>query len=681
MTKKAEIKEGIFYLGGEPVFLVTADYPYYRDDASNWDDRLKKIKNAGIDAVTFYVPWRHHAHKSADRIILDFDGKTRPNRNVKSFLKLCAKNGLWAVVKPGPYIHAELTFGGLPDWVAAEKGSGIEPLVNNKGEQALDPFRKPGTYGRPMPAPLCGKFKAMTKQWYKDVYDNLIKGNIYPKGKIIAVQVCNEGLYSNGPAAVTDYDYSDSSLALYRKFAKRGDVRAPRRLHPVKKASDLKDYLDWAAWQSEYMRMVYAEFSSVVRGKVPVVININPPSEGRGLDHWLTRIIPENWPGINYGFTNWLRPVSEDRSSFDRYSLLSKRKRGINFEENWGFSKLYDYHFQYPVVCVFETMLAIANGATGFNVYTAVNTASWDDSIDSQHERPYPDSSPIKEDGSVTKKYDVLSLISLFFEVNGPEFLKCEADASIAWGLYPPYAFLAAWDIPKEDWDRIHSEPVKCGHEALDRFQRIMRDSNRDFRIVNLEAASLSELKKHKYIVLYGGFFMDRKTQKKLASYSASGGKVIFIGEMPHLDEDFKDCRILKKKCFCLLRIEEISGIVGHNHRKLHVSDPETQVWAYDNPGKKTQFFFVLNLSSNAGARYFSYDGKKASVVLPDKSAAVIKVKNGKLDSLFIKGINEMNSTSAVPEASFDKDKFKAKTACDVLAFRKGVKWQLKISA
>ncbi|MFA5336386.1 MAG: beta-galactosidase [Candidatus Omnitrophota bacterium] len=678
MTNKAEIRKGIFYLGKEPVFLITADYPYYRDNADNWDDRLGKIKDAGIDAVTFYTPWRHHMREEAGVFTYDFDGSTQPNRNVKLFLELCRKNGLWAVVKPGPFIHAELTFGGLPDWAAAVKGSGIETFPNSKGEPMLDPFRKPDTYGRPMPAPLCPKFKAMTKQWYKLVYDNLIKGNIYPDGNIIAVQVCNEGLYSNGPAPITDYDYSDSALELYKKFAKRKDVRVPRRLYTIKKLSDLKDYLDWSRWQSEYMGIIYAEFSEVVRGKLPVVVNINPPTEGRNLDHWLTRVIPENWPGIGYGFTNWLRPVSEDRSSFDRYSILSKRSRGINLEENWGFSKLYDYHFQYPAVCTFETMLAIANGATGFNVYTAVNTDSWDESIDSQHARPYPDSSPINEDGSVTKKYGVLSLISHFFESEGPEFLKCVPDTPIAWGFYPPYAYLAAWDIPKEDWDRMHIEPVKCGYEGLDRIQRVLRDRNIDFHIVNIENAAPQELKRHKYIVLHGGFFMDRKTQQKLASYVSAGGKVIFIGETPRLDGDFKDCRILQKKSFCVLNTEDIGGLLGRYHGKLSVNDPETQVWAYDNPKAGTQFFFVLNLSSNAGPRYFTYNGNKASVTMPDKSSAVIKIKGGKLDSLFIKGINEMNNTSVVPAASFGKDVFKAKTACDVLAYRRGKEWQIK---
>jgi len=47
MKKTAEMKDGIFYLNKKPVFVTSADYPYYRDDPRNWDDRLKKIKAAG----------------------------------------------------------------------------------------------------------------------------------------------------------------------------------------------------------------------------------------------------------------------------------------------------------------------------------------------------------------------------------------------------------------------------------------------------------------------------------------------------------------------------------------------------------------------------------------------------------------------------------------------------------
>ncbi len=667
MKKTAKIKDGIFYLNEKPVFVTSADYPYYRDDPENWDDRLKKIKAAGIDTVTFYTPWRHHMLKIGGKRVVDFDGRTQANRGVKMFVKLCAKNGLWMVVKPGPFIHAETNFGGLPDWASSEEDAEIEP------------FDKPRKWGKLLPAPLCGKFKGMVREWYGLVYKNVIKDNIYPKGNVIAVQVCNEGLYSNAPAPVTGYDYSPSSLALYRKFAKDEKAPAPRDFPGVNDKSGLKDCLKWAEWQAEFMRLIYAEYSSPIKSEVPLVVNINPPKEDRGLDHWLTRIIPERWPNVNYGFTNWLKPVSEDRSSFERYSLLSKRKRGINWEENWGFSKLYDNRFQYPVVCVFETLLAVANGATGFNVYTAANTASWDELLDNTHERPYPDSSPIREDGSLTKKYEVLSLMARFFKDNSADFFSAKPDSTVAWGLYPPYAYLAAWDIPRDDWKKLEVEPVKCGYEGLDGFQRILREKNRDFRIVNIESASVKELLRYKNIVLHGGFFMDRKTQDKLSEYISLGGKLVFIGTAPSQDENFKKYDILKKGAACLPRMDGVPGALADTNGKLKVKDPATQVWVYENPKKNVQFFFIFNLSGHSGMREFTYSGKAVKIALPQKSAAAIKVKDSRLRAAFIKGVNEMHETSVTPEVSFGKDRLKAESPCDLLALREGEKWRITI--
>lgn len=669
MNKTAEMRDGIFYLNKKPIFVTSADYPYYRDDPGNWDDRLKKIKAAGIDVVTFYTPWRHHMLKIRNKRIVDFDGKTQPNRNVKLFVKLCAKNGLWMVVKPGPFIHAETTCGGLPNWASSEEDSRIEPL---------DKSQKWYNGGKLLPAPLCNKFKGMVKEWYGLVYKKILKENIYPKGNVIAVQVCNEGLYSNGPAPVTGYDYSPSGLALYRRFARDRKAQAPRDFLGVNDKSELKYYLKWAEWQAEFMRLIYTEYSSPIKTKVPLVVNINPPAEDRGLDHWLTRIIPERWPNINYGFTNWLKPVSEDRSSFERYSLLSKRKRGINWEENWGFSKLYDSRFQYPVVCVFETFLAIASGATGFNVYTAVNTASWDDLLDNMYERPYPDSSPIREDGSFTKKYEILNLIARFFKENSADFLTAKPDLTVAWGLYPPYAYLAAWDIPQDDWKKLGAESVKCGYEGLDRFQRILRSKNRDFQIVNIESASVKELLRYKNIVLHGGFFMERKTQDKLLKYIASGGRLVFIGTVPSQDENFKRYDILKEGAICLSQIDGVLNALVNTNGKLKVKDPTTQVWVYENSKKDTQFFFIFNLSGRSGMREFSYSGKAVKIALPQKSAAVIKVKDSRLQAAFIKGVNEMYKNSVTPEVSLGKDRLKAEIPCDLLALRKGNKWHIK---
>ncbi|MDP2942076.1 MAG: hypothetical protein Q8O36_00965, partial [Candidatus Omnitrophota bacterium] len=315
---------------------------------------------------------------------------------------------------------------------------------------------------------------------------------------------------------------------------------------------------------------------------------------------------------------------------------------------------------------------------TGFNVYTAVNTASWDDLLDNMYERPYPDSSPIREDGSLTKKYEVLSLIAHFFKDNSADFLSAKPDFTIAWGLYPPYAYLAAWDIPQDDWKKIGFEPVKCGYEGLDRFQRILRSKNRDFQISNIESASVKELMRYRNIVLHGGFFMDRKTQDKLSEYVASGGRLVFIGTVPSQDENFRRYDVLKEGAICLSQIDGVLNALVNTNGKLKVKDPTTQVWVYENPKKNTQFFFIFNLSGRSGMREFSYSGKVVKIALPHKSAAVIKVKDSKLQAVFIKGVNEMYKNSVTPEVSLGRDRLKAETPCDLLAFRKGKKWHIK---
>lgn len=684
MNKTVKIKEGIFYIDGKPRFLMSGDYPYYRDDPKNWDDRLKKIKDAGIDVVTFYIPWRHHMLKQGDEYIVDFEGKTKPNRDVKLFLRLCAKNKLWTVVKPGPYIHAELNFGGLPDWVSPDNDPEIEPFLDSYDRRKPEPFfiyrGDPNNRPKSLPAPLSSKFKARVQDWHSRVYSEIIKGNLYPKGNIIAIQICNEGLYSNAPESITGYDYSGSSLSGFRKFIKKKNLKVPRALSEINSKRDLKPYLDWGKWQSEYMSLIYTEFSSVIKAKVPFVINLNPPYEEKnGLDVWLARNIPERWATVHYGFTNWLAPVSEDTSSFDRYSLLAKRRRGINFEENWGFSQIYDSRFQYPVICVFETLLAIANGSTGFNVYTAAATASWDDQIDDKHPKPYPDSSPIKEDGSLTKKYEVLGLLTAFFKHNSADLIESISNSDTAWGFYPPYAYLAAWGIPPEAWQKLGVDQIICGNGGLDRFQRMFRDNNLDFQILNIESATPSELKRVKNVILHGGFFMDRKTQRKLSAYVHSGGRLIFIKTIPLYDEDFKKFNILSDKAICIPSLEEVLPLVADPDRRLKVNDPAVQVWVYENPKKDIKFFFVLNLSDISGIKEFLFSATTVKIALPGKSAAVFKIKNSRLESAFVKGINEMQQSSVTPFVSFADERLDAETACDLFAFKKGNKWQVKV--
>ncbi|MEU3497692.1 beta-galactosidase [Kitasatospora cineracea] len=83
---------------------------YFRTLPQQWPDRLRKLRAMGLDTVETYVPWNLHEPRPGE---FDFSGPL----DLEHFLDEAAAAGLWAVVRPGPYICAEFDNGGLPSWL------------------------------------------------------------------------------------------------------------------------------------------------------------------------------------------------------------------------------------------------------------------------------------------------------------------------------------------------------------------------------------------------------------------------------------------------------------------------------------------------------------------------------------------------------------------------------------
>jgi hypothetical protein len=95
---------------GRPWLPVMGEFHYTRSPADSWAAELAKMKAAGIDVVASYVIWNHH---EASEGRFDWQG----NRDLRRFLQLARAAGLQAVVRIGPWSHAEVRYGGIPDWV------------------------------------------------------------------------------------------------------------------------------------------------------------------------------------------------------------------------------------------------------------------------------------------------------------------------------------------------------------------------------------------------------------------------------------------------------------------------------------------------------------------------------------------------------------------------------------
>ncbi len=95
---------------GQPWLPVMGEFHYTRSPAASWDAELAKMKSAGIDIVASYIIWNHH---EANEGKFDWSG----NRDLRRFVQLAHKHGLDVVVRVGPWSHAEVRYGGFPDWV------------------------------------------------------------------------------------------------------------------------------------------------------------------------------------------------------------------------------------------------------------------------------------------------------------------------------------------------------------------------------------------------------------------------------------------------------------------------------------------------------------------------------------------------------------------------------------
>lgn len=89
-----------FELDGHEFQYVSGSFHYFRALPDVWEDRLKVMRAAGLNAIDTYIEWSLHNPEDST---YQFDGIA----NVEHFLELAQKQGFVVILRPGPYICAE----------------------------------------------------------------------------------------------------------------------------------------------------------------------------------------------------------------------------------------------------------------------------------------------------------------------------------------------------------------------------------------------------------------------------------------------------------------------------------------------------------------------------------------------------------------------------------------------
>jgi len=104
-----------FELDGKPFQIISGAIHYERVPRAYWRDRLRKARAMGLNTVETYVFWNMH-EPAPDQY--DFSGQN----DVAEFIREAQREGLFVILRPGPYVCAEWDFGGYPAWLLREPG-------------------------------------------------------------------------------------------------------------------------------------------------------------------------------------------------------------------------------------------------------------------------------------------------------------------------------------------------------------------------------------------------------------------------------------------------------------------------------------------------------------------------------------------------------------------------------
>ena len=102
-----------FQLNGKPFQILSGEMHYARIPRAYWRNRMQMAKAMGLNTIATYVFWNVHEPQPG---AWNFSG----NADLAEFLREAQQEGLYVILRAGPYSCAEWEFGGFPAWLMAD---------------------------------------------------------------------------------------------------------------------------------------------------------------------------------------------------------------------------------------------------------------------------------------------------------------------------------------------------------------------------------------------------------------------------------------------------------------------------------------------------------------------------------------------------------------------------------
>ncbi len=562
-------------IDGKPSVVLAGEIHYFRLKRADWQSRLDKAKDSGLNTIACYIPWMWHELPDGS---LDVTGRTRPERDLGAFLDLCLDNGFDVVARPGPFTMAELKGEGVPKRVRED-----HPEINPKGWNG-----DPGTTATV--DYLAPAFLKEARRWYDTVMPVIARrlrrrstGGAQGAPGVIAVQLDNEigmlAWVSNGPD-LTDHTVGAFDTWLHETYGsglpdrypfagaspadRRAAIRAPKDGYAAALMHDLGTFFR-GRFATYVKTLRQAAEDNGVKG-VPFVINIHGTGGGNGLTFpiGISQLMStfSGVDGMISGSDMYLGDLSVANVT-DLYvinafmSAVNDSDQPLACMEFDAGSSDYgeDKNSQVgPSALDLKTRLCLAQGhrllnyylfAGGFNPKLDKPVGDGNDRIGITGER-HGFSAPVTPEGTQGITYEstkqtvhAMNGMSSVLAAMRPQF------DTVALGFVPDL-YLTEYQPPGSDSVKgvVDDLTAVRGFGARGSLARSLLFNGFRYDGVNLQAGDLDPARVPVF-ALACGEHLDEVLQRRLVRYVTAGGRLLLAGKLPVKDMADKKCTVL----------------------------------------------------------------------------------------------------------------------------------------
>ncbi|OOE14500.1 beta-galactosidase [Fictibacillus arsenicus] len=602
-----QIKNEKVIVNGKEVMLFGGELHYFRVPSSEWKTRIRQVKEAGANMVSTYVPWIFHEYEEGS---IDLTGETRPERDLETFLQLVKEEGMYCLVRPGPYVMAEIVDHGVPTWFIDNYPEAV--AKTNEGNQ--HPTRVV-SYSHPV-------FLEKVESWYEKVCAVIKPFLVTNGGSVILFQLDNEvGMFhwvTNQP------DYNESTLKEFTEHLKnkytqqefehtfrvpygeissfaQSKIKKPEPIFAHALRNEFGLFL-----REHYRRFIeYLKQSAENKGiDVPFVVNIHG---------FHTIDLTKRGTMYPIGISQLLETAKIDNVlmagdyyigniEYDNYTdivLANAFTKAIQWKEQPLFSaefqggSIHDKPRLQPATFDLTTRLCIADGMNGVNYYMFAAGENYENIglFGKRHDWQ----APLTAEGKKSPHYFTIQHIGKMLQVFERSLIETKPEVDTHFAFYPDYYMTEFHDEhTKGMTDQIQRERDAYLYNGI---AKALRVNNIIYDAVNLLDDEELDPIKLPTLWMFATEWMDEDIQRKLINYLENGGKLILFPTIPVKTMKNVPCTILKDyigvsvkehKQHAFVKIDDTENVITN---KVEIYETESGAFAWTEDDKEVAAF------------------------------------------------------------------------------------------